>query len=131
MADINVAGRFARHPFYGKYGLNSGVMLMNLKKMRESKWHQQIPKIYGRYNLSLVFGDQDIINIYFNFNPDQLYLLPCDVNYRPDFCMYTSMCPVNNGIKVIHGNRGYFHNPENQPIFSQIYNAIQMVRKFY
>lgn len=26
--------RFARHPFYGKTGINSGVMLMNMTRMR-------------------------------------------------------------------------------------------------
>lgn len=27
--------RFARHPYYGKTGINSGVMLMNLTRIRE------------------------------------------------------------------------------------------------
>lgn len=27
--------RFARHPYYGKTGINSGVMLMNLTRLRE------------------------------------------------------------------------------------------------
>lgn len=125
--------RFARHPFYGKFGVNSGVMLMNLKKMRETKWEQQLLPIFEEYNLSLVFGDQDIINIYFHFHSDQLHVLPCELNYRPDHCMYEalSMCPARDGIKLIHGNRGYFHKPENQPIFSQIYNTIQKVRKLW
>lgn len=26
--------RFARHPFYGRTGINSGVMLMNMTRMR-------------------------------------------------------------------------------------------------
>lgn len=26
--------RFARHPYYGKTGVNSGVMLMNMTRMR-------------------------------------------------------------------------------------------------
>lgn len=28
--------RFARHPFYGRTGINSGVMLMNLTRMRST-----------------------------------------------------------------------------------------------
>lgn len=28
--------RFARHPFYGKTGVNSGVMLMNLTRIRNT-----------------------------------------------------------------------------------------------
>ncbi|XP_012173005.1 glucoside xylosyltransferase 1 isoform X2 [Bombus affinis] len=30
--------RFAKHPYYGKLGVNSGVMLMNLTRMREFRW---------------------------------------------------------------------------------------------
>lgn len=78
--------------------------------------------------MSLTFGDQDIINIYFHFHPDQLYILPCEFNYRPDHCTYMSSCPINDGIKILHGNRGSFHNSEIQPIFHQIYDAIQKVR---
>lgn len=123
--------RFARHPFFGKLGLNSGVMLMDLARMRELQWEQKSKKIYENYNLSLVFGDQDIINIYFHFHPHELFLLPCEMNYRPDHCMYMSLCPATNGIKLIHGNRGYFHKAESQPVFSQIYDAILKVRNVY
>lgn len=28
--------RFARHPFYGSFGLNSGVLLMNLTRIRKT-----------------------------------------------------------------------------------------------
>lgn len=119
--------RFARHPFYGKLGLNSGVMLMDLTRMREFQWEQRSKHIYENYNLSLVFGDQDIINIYFHFHPNELFLLPCEMNYRPDHCMYMSLCPAKEGVRLIHGNRGYFHKAESQPIFSQIYDAILKV----
>lgn len=103
---------------------------MNLTKMREIRWEQQLLPIYEQYNLNLVFGDQDILNIYFHFHPEQLHILSCEYNYRPDHCMYISLCKgAVNGIKVIHGNRGYFHKPENQPIFSQIYYSFQKVKK--
>lgn len=103
-------------------------MLMNFTKMREIKWEQQLLPIYEKYNLNLVFGDQDILNIYFHFHPEQLLLLPCEYNYRPDHCMYLDLCKsAVNGIKIIHGNRGYFHKAENQPIFSQIYDSFQKV----
>lgn len=120
--------RFARHPFYGKFGINSGVMLMDLKMMREQKWEQQLEPIYEHFKFRIVFGDQDLINIYFSLNPHQLFMLPCEVNFRPDHCMYMQMCDALDGIKLIHGNRGYFHKNENEPVFSQIYSAIQKVR---
>ncbi|CRL07554.1 CLUMA_CG020519, isoform A [Clunio marinus] len=117
--------RFSSHPFYGECGVNSGVMLMDLTKMRSLKWEQEMLRLYEKYRLNLVFGDQDLINIYFSQHPEQLFILPCAFNYRPDHCMYVSMCPVEDGIKLLHGNRGYFHKTENQPIFNQLYESIQ------
>lgn len=119
--------RFARHPYYGDNGINSGVMLMNLKKMRLINWEQSLLPIYNQYHTNLVWGDQDILNIYFHLHPDELNLLPCEFNYRPDHCIYMSLCEVKDGIKILHGNRGYFHKDQNQPIFSQIYSAFQKV----
>lgn len=123
--------RFARHPFYGQFGLNSGVMLMNLTRMRERNFEAAIQPIYEKFKSQLAWGDQDLLNIYFNFNPDELFELTCDYNYRPDHCMYTSQCGIEDGVKVLHGNRGYFHKLEGgkQGIFREIYNAIEEVRK--
>lgn len=38
--------RFARHPYYGKTGINSGVMLMNLTRIRE--------KLFKVFSVSLL-----------------------------------------------------------------------------
>ena len=119
--------RFARHPYYGNYGVNSGVMLMKLDKMRQLKWERQITDIYETFNTRIVFGDQDLINIYFSSNPQQLFLMPCEFNYRPDHCMFL-MCPAKEGIKLIHGNRGYFHKEDNESIFILIYEAFRKVK---
>jgi UDP-xylose:glucoside alpha-1,3-xylosyltransferase len=67
--------RFARHEYPHPYGLNSGVMLMDLEKMRKIYWEEHLMPIYDKYNLKIVFGDQDIINIYFYYHPDQYYIL--------------------------------------------------------
>lgn len=69
--DPNVGwyNRFARHPYYGKLGVNSGVMLMNLTRMREFKWVDYVIPIYKKYKLKITWGDQDIINIIFHFHP--------------------------------------------------------------
>lgn len=124
--------RFAQHEYYG-LGLNSGVMLMNLKRMRQINWEKSLVPIYEKYNLRIVFGDQDLINIYFNFNPGQLYLMPCEYNYRPDHCMYTSLCHAPDGLKIIHGNRASFHKSGQigQPIFSQIYDTMLKVKNIF
>lgn len=38
--------------------------------------------------------------------------------------MYMSLCNVSEGVKVLHGNRGYFHS-DNQPLFPAIYDIVE------
>ncbi|XP_032296689.1 glucoside xylosyltransferase 2 isoform X2 [Drosophila virilis] len=117
--------RFARHPFYGELGVNSGVMLMNLTRMRNFNWEQHVFPIYKEYKFRITWGDQDIINILFYYHPDKLHIIPCEYNYRPDHCMYMTICNTSySGIKLIHGNRGYFHSKK-QPLFKIIYDSIE------
>lgn len=56
--DPNVGwyNRFAKHPYYGPLGVNSGVMLMNLTRMREFDWESQILPIYKDYRLKITWG---------------------------------------------------------------------------
>ncbi|XP_053963599.1 glucoside xylosyltransferase 1 isoform X1 [Anastrepha ludens] len=123
--NIGWYNRFARHPYYGRMGVNSGVMLMNLTRMRVHKWVSHIVPIYNEYKLRITWGDQDIINVFFYYNPDSLYLLSCEYNYRPDHCMYISVCNASvEGIKLLHGNRGYFHSNK-QPLFKVVYEAVE------
>lgn len=124
--DPNVGwyNRFSKHPYYGKLGINSGVMLMNLTRMRQFEWNLYMLPLYKEYKLKITWGDQDLINILFAYNPDKLYVFPCQYNYRPDHCMYMSVCNAPKGIQILHGNRGYFHS-EKQPVFSTIYSIIE------
>ncbi|XP_050692432.1 glucoside xylosyltransferase 2-like [Eriocheir sinensis] len=116
--------RFAKHPFYGRLGVNSGVMLMNLTRLRGFGWEEYVVPIYRYYRLAITWGDQDIINIIFHFHPDKLYVYGCEYNLRPDHCMYMSVCRTaeTHGIFVLHGNRGTFHNAK-QPAFRAVYRA--------
>ena len=61
--------RFARHPYYGKLGLNSGVMLMNLTRMRAFKFVDKFYPLYQTYKYNITWGDQCLLNIFFHFNP--------------------------------------------------------------
>ncbi|KAJ8945037.1 hypothetical protein NQ318_019032 [Aromia moschata] len=126
--DPNVGwyNRFAKHPYYGKLGVNSGVMLMNLTRMRAFRWREYVVPIYRKYKLQITWGDQDIINIIFHYHPDKLYIYSCRFNYRPDHCMYTSVCKPaeSQGVAVIHGSRGFFHS-EKQPIFQAVYRSFE------
>ncbi|XP_076045885.1 glucoside xylosyltransferase 1-like [Oratosquilla oratoria] len=116
--------RFARHPYYGRLGVNSGVMLMNLTRLRAFGWEEYLLPIYQEYHLSITWGDQDIINIIFHYHPDKLYIYGCEYNLRPDHCMYMSVCKAaeQKGVVVLHGNRGSFHT-DKQPAFKAIYRA--------
>lgn len=41
--------RFARHPFYGRTGINSGVMLMNMTRMRSTFFKVRICVLMLQY----------------------------------------------------------------------------------
>ncbi|XP_071851569.1 glucoside xylosyltransferase 1-like [Apostichopus japonicus] len=124
--NIGWYNRFARHPYYGKTGLNSGVMLMNLTRMRDFRWTNRIIPFYRQYRYKITWGDQDLINVIFYFHPDKVFEYPCEWNYRPDHCMYGNNCRriETEGIGVIHGNRGVYHNEKQLP-FRSIYEAFR------
>jgi UDP-xylose:glucoside alpha-1,3-xylosyltransferase len=86
------------------YGLNSGVMLLNLKQLRQDPWDEELDSFLARYQLT--FYDQDLLNIYFAMHPERLLLLPCEWNFRPDHCYFSQHC---SGIRLLHGNRRVFH----------------------
>ncbi|XP_016126601.1 glucoside xylosyltransferase 2-like [Sinocyclocheilus grahami] len=129
--------RFARHPFYGVTGVNSGVMLMNLTRIRSTlfrnsmiasglSWENLLHPLYQKYKNHITWGDQDLLNIIFHYNPECLYIFPCQWNYRPDHCMYGSNCKAaeEEGVSILHGNRGVYHD-EKQPAFRVVYDAIR------
>ncbi|GFO27022.1 glucoside xylosyltransferase 1, partial [Plakobranchus ocellatus] len=116
--------RFANHPFYGKFGLNSGVMLMDLNRLRQTSWLSDMQRLFLQYRLALPWGDQDLINIYFAFHPDQMYLMPCKWNYRNDHCRYSSNCvsAEESGVSVLHGSRRTFESGK-EPVLQIIHRA--------
>ncbi|KAM4618575.1 glucoside xylosyltransferase 1 [Polymixia lowei] len=129
--------RFARHPYYGKTGINSGVMLMNITRIRKKhfkndmttvplQWEEMLMPLLQKYKLNITWGDQDLLNIIFHHNPESLYVFPCQWNYRPDHCIYGSNChqAEQEGVFILHGNRGVYHD-DKQPAFRAIYEAIR------
>ncbi|XP_048014542.1 glucoside xylosyltransferase 1 isoform X1 [Megalobrama amblycephala] len=129
--------RFARHPYYGKTGVNSGVMLMNMTRIRAKlfkndmtavnlKWADLLMPLLHKYKLNITWGDQDLLNIIFHHNPESLFVFPCQWNYRPDHCIYGSNCAAaeQHGIYILHGNRGVYHD-DKQPAFRAVYDVIQ------
>uniref|UniRef100_A0A803J9G0 UDP-D-xylose:beta-D-glucoside alpha-1,3-D-xylosyltransferase n=1 Tax=Xenopus tropicalis TaxID=8364 RepID=A0A803J9G0_XENTR len=139
ISKIGWYSRFARHPFYGTTGVNSGVMLMNLTRIRNQQfknnmipagltWEEMLHPLYQKYKNYITWGDQDLLNIIFYFNPEMLYVFPCHWNYRPDHCMYGSNCKAaeEEGVSILHGNRGVYHD-EKQPAFKAFYEVIRDV----
>uniref|UniRef100_A0A3Q1GES4 Glucoside xylosyltransferase 1 n=1 Tax=Acanthochromis polyacanthus TaxID=80966 RepID=A0A3Q1GES4_9TELE len=134
--------RFARHPFYGRTGINSGVMLMNMTRMRSTffkndmtsvglRWEELLMPLLQKYKLNITWGDQDLLNIIFHYNPESFLEFPCQWNYRPDHCIYGSNCASaeEDGIYILHGNRGVYHDYK-QPAFRAVYEAIKKVGMF-
>src|SRR5262249_46960886 len=74
VAELNWYKRFAQHPYFQPLGVNSGVMLMDLGKMRAARWRERMLAYRAQYR-SIPWGDQDLINIYFAESPEKLYVL--------------------------------------------------------
>ncbi|XP_023608055.1 glucoside xylosyltransferase 1 isoform X2 [Myotis lucifugus] len=134
--------RFARHPYYGKTGVNSGVMLMNMTRIRRKyfkndmttermRWGDILMPLLKKYKLNITWGDQDLLNIIFFHNPESLFVFPCQWNYRPDHCIYGSNCQEaeEEGIFILHGNRGVYHD-DKQPAFRAIYEALRNMKSW-
>ncbi|BFZ15993.1 hypothetical protein BsWGS_19031 [Bradybaena similaris] len=121
--------RFANHPFYGQFGVNSGVMLMNLTRLRQTSWLSDMQSYYEQYRLMIPWGDQDLINIFFAAHPEQLYLMSCPWNYRSDHCKYMSNCKQaeQHGVSVLHGSRRMFYE-DKEPAFAAIYETFSKYR---
>lgn len=115
--------RFARHPFYQPLGVNSGVMLMNLTRMREFGWEKRLGPLLQKYSRDISWGDQDLLNILFSAHPERLLLFPCRWNYRTDHCMYGAYCTAGPPA-VIHGSRRAFIS-ESEPAFWGLHQAME------
>ncbi len=50
-------------------GLNDGVMLMDLEKMRQFGWKDYIKNYSKQCHSKIFMGGQDVINIFFRFHP--------------------------------------------------------------
>ncbi|XP_064155750.1 glucoside xylosyltransferase 2-like isoform X1 [Anguilla rostrata] len=129
--------RYARHPFYGAAGLNSGVMLMNLTRIRGTlfkssliptglSWEDLLQPLYEKYKDLIAWGDQDLLNIIFHYNPEYLYTFPCQWNYRPEHCAYGSNCKgaEEEGVSILHGIRRVYHD-DKHPAFKAIYDVVR------
>ena len=103
-----------RIPFYGLpgTGLNSGVMLMNLTRLRAlpgGGFTGTVRSIWDEYKGNLPFPDQDIINMVGAQSPYLIQPLPCEWNFIIWQCR-TKSCPAASldGIALLHVAGGVF-----------------------
>ncbi|CAL8081871.1 unnamed protein product [Calicophoron daubneyi] len=79
------------------HGLNSGVQLMDLVKMRQMYWHSLWRNAAGsflRWRLVLGQTHQDILNSIIRHYPRILYRLPCEWNVQLCYPPQPNCCPV-------------------------------------
>jgi len=121
-----------KHPFFNSTevnGLNSGVMVISLKRLRRQPWNEELEGYRLQYDLQ--FHDQDLLNIYFAHHPSQLTVLSCKWNYRADHCFWERHhCnDESNRIGILHGSRGSFHKMQDYEwaivAFSMVFEAFK------
>ncbi|OWA50346.1 putative Glucoside xylosyltransferase 2 [Hypsibius exemplaris] len=104
--------RHSKLPFFvPPLGVNSGVLLMNLTRLRSSNFTWEIIRSYTKYQQKLNFHDQDLLNIYLYEHPENFYRLNCSWNYRMSHCINdTNNCHSagTDGVRLLHGNRNAF-----------------------
>ncbi|XP_070382368.1 glucoside xylosyltransferase 2-like [Dermacentor albipictus] len=113
----------ARHPSYQPLGVNSGVMLMNLTRMRKFGWEEHMRPLQQVYGENIPWGDQDLLNIFFGTNPERLLVFSCRWNYRTDHCMHGTHC-TEGPPAVVHGSRNVFA-VYSQPPFWELHQAMR------
>ncbi|CAL8102912.1 unnamed protein product [Orchesella dallaii] len=118
-------------PYFGSSGLNAGIMLMNLTGMRWTQWTNKIRMVTTMFQDKIKLADQDILNIYFHFFPEELHMLSCDWNFRPFQCRAGSYCEdaqLSHGISALHGNALSFTPQGPEPLFRAIYQTFHWAK---
>jgi lipopolysaccharide biosynthesis glycosyltransferase len=92
-------------------GINTGVLLMNLERMREQNLTGE--RLFAMNDEPVFLADQDVLNSYWYYNPDDYFELPCKWNRRIySNCTQTSdQDYYNNQTGILHGNGGKFLHP--------------------
>ena len=122
--------------------VNSGVFLMNLTRMREAvfrtadsisldnfSWNKDLFfPLYHKFKADM-YGDQNLINIIFHYNPHLIYYFSCRFNYHHKFCFDKEperwcQSAEKEGAYIVHGSAKTFYN-NYSPAFRAINTAFQ------
>ncbi|CAG0893168.1 unnamed protein product [Darwinula stevensoni] len=93
-------------PHYGKTGIQAGIFVMDLKKMRSWGWKEEIQGILEERQGDVFYKDQDVLNIYGHRHQEAIKILPCRWNFRQEHCRYRNnrcLSAHNEGIGILHG----------------------------
>ncbi|XP_068241319.1 glucoside xylosyltransferase 1-like [Palaemon carinicauda] len=124
---------FTAFPAYGFSGLNTGVVLMNLTRMRSfgNGWVPSITDSFMKYRKNFSLSDQDILTNFFSEdNSKYLYELGCEWNYRATLCQSDwNKCAAaaSRGVALLHGCDGTFR-VNKEPTIRAIFQAWQRYR---
>ena len=94
-------------------------MLLNLHAIRESNFSAERDEIVAQYGPRklILLGDQDILNIYANMHPEDLFEMPCTFNFRMHEACRDGM-PA-----ILHGNRNM--HAESYTTYSHLYKVFR------
>ena len=112
---------------YGSFGLNSGVILLDLSKLNQVGFYKDYFSGLCQPKYKNYFDDQGLFNIYFHQYPERVLLLDCSWNFR----LYMLRCTQNTavhcksaaseGVRYLHATTGaLFHHS----MFTPIYNCM-------
>ncbi|CAN7937881.1 unnamed protein product, partial [Ixodes hexagonus] len=110
--------------YYGRYGLNSGVILMNLTRMRAYGFESLVMTLMDKYHKVLKLPDQDLLNMVFHDDPGRLYELSCRWNVLPPDCRALSSC-LGHTATLLHGTDQFFVVPGREPAYQAVFLAMQ------
>lgn len=115
-------------------GLNAGLLIMNLTKMRGYHWEENFLRVYDEYSKKVTLTGQRTVNILLGNSPGLLKMLSCKYNFFHRHCDrgYTCLDAIDaatngepgGGIHLVHGNG---HTFEKNKVFHPIYQAYQHV----
>ena len=112
-------------------GFNTGVVLLDLKAMRERDWNgkwRQVASENLKTHHVTALADQDIINAVIKDSQDLHHILPCSWNVQLSEHSLSSFCFKNaKQFKIIHWNSPAKLRVENNhgPYFKSLYEALQ------
>ena len=115
------AGYSRSLPYYGEFGLNAGVLLLSLDRIRMTEFSRDRDEIITFYypKRALPLGDQDVLNAYAHKHEEHIHVMSCSFNFRSDTACYDGF-PV-----ILHGNRQLRENTTSS--YSSLYRMFARV----